>query len=110
MKHVISCFPNGSIQAVQNDELPLHQMVEGEAQMTRASDVTWDEKLKMWRAVIRPEFRHDEDVEAYEKRHPNPYHRMKCPWIFHNSNRAVAINWEIEYLNSTNRKVQENEN
>lgn len=104
MKHVISCFPSGSIQAVQNDEMPLHGMVSGKSQMVRASDVTWDEDLKMWEAIIRDDFIHDDDKIAWSRLPTEVRGCTKPKWVFHSKSREKAINWEISYLNSSKRK------
>ena len=79
-KHVISCFPSGVAEAVLNDEVPLHLL--GKSQMTRASDVEWDDGIQLWVATIRPEFRQE------GKDH-----------TFAHESRSVCIEWELEYLN-----------
>lgn len=81
MKHVITCRPSGIVEAVQNDELPLHDF--GRATMTRASDVVWSDEDQKWVATIRPEFRIGK--EDYE---------------FKNKSRQVCIDWEINFLNA----------
>lgn len=86
-KHVISCFPSGLVESVQSDELPLSEF--GRVQMTRASDVLWDDHLQKWRATIRPEFR---KKEFWDK-------SKRCPWVFFHKSRAKCIEWELEYLN-----------
>ena len=86
-KHVISCRPDGVIEGVQNDELPLHEI--GNSTMTRASDVIWGVDLaagkdeQLWTAIIRPEFRHGDG-----------------PHLFSNKSRQACIDWEISYLNN----------
>ena len=80
-RHVISCYPSGMVEAVQNDEIPLHSL--GRSQMERASDVTWNGGAQVWCAVIREEFRNP-DTKYY----------------YANKSRAKCIEWEIGYLNN----------
>jgi hypothetical protein len=82
MKHVISCFPNGTLEAVQNDEIPITEI--GHSTMERASDVTWDEDSQVWVAVIRDKFRRQE----------------RSTHSFSSTSRTEAINWELKYLNN----------
>ncbi len=79
-KHVISCYPSGTVEAVQNDEIPLHSL--GRSQMERASDVVWEEADQKWYGIIRPEFRHG------------------TPFVFIDADRSLVIEAEIEYLNN----------
>jgi len=98
-KHVISCHPSGLMEAVQNDELSLREF--GRVQMERASDVTWDEKHQIWKAVIRPEFRKtDHMVQHYGSvgTKENGY-KLFRPWVFVHKSREKCIEWELEYLN-----------
>ena len=92
MKHVISCFPSGVVEAVQNDEFPLHENFKGEVSMLRASDVLWCDELQLWQAMIRPWFRRNDE-----------------PFVHTSKSRDDCIQWELGYLNNRklNRKAKE---
>jgi len=84
-KHVISCRPSGVVEAVQNDEFPLHSF--GRSQMVRASDVVWSEDWQRWVARIRPEFRRRGEL-----------------FVYRNKSRQACIDWEVEYLNNRGKE------
>ena len=97
-KHVISCRPNGIVEAVQNDELPLHEI--GKSKMTRASDVTWSDGLQMWVASIRPPFIKDEHAKEWRESTQEQREGRMPLWKFAHKSRAKAIEWELVYLNN----------
>jgi len=77
MQKYVMTFDNGKVQGVHCEALGLI----GEAKIERASTVEFDETKQVWVASIKKKYAH------------------KKPSTFSHKERAMCIEWEINYLN-----------